>query len=215
MWDELYRRLDISTRRNGEPIAPPTDAQLDTFEHSAGFRLPPSYREFAKLFGPGTLAGVYDIATPGGELSSFELERLNTETQGYLGDDCPAVHERCVYFCDTAGGDCVGWDPESRDAGSGEYDIYARLVDDFSRAPKIASNFPEFILSVCLGKGHPDMYAGDLEQSFQHANRNDKLGAVGPDKDALERVRLVVKLSDQANRAYGKGGLLGGDRPVY
>ena len=39
---------------------------MDAFEDPHDFRLPPSYRAFLKVFGPGEFNGMFRVAVPGG-----------------------------------------------------------------------------------------------------------------------------------------------------
>src|SRR5690606_33745396 len=55
----------------------PTEKDLDDFERQFSFQLPPSYRAFALLMGPGVVAGLCTIATPGCESDLSDLIFLN------------------------------------------------------------------------------------------------------------------------------------------
>ncbi len=64
-WQQLYSSLELVAPTYGLPFPKPTEDSLDEFESSAHFRLPRSYREFIKVFGPGMFGGYIGIRGPG------------------------------------------------------------------------------------------------------------------------------------------------------
>ncbi|HEY3701174.1 MAG TPA: SMI1/KNR4 family protein, partial [Acidimicrobiales bacterium] len=138
------------------------DAELDAFEARRGFKLPGSYRNFAREFGRCELAtdmGVWKIAVPAlpADSDSLDLDWLNESMAGVVAIDaegCPGQEPgdrerapRMVFFAEDVGGDYYGWDLGEPTAGS-EYAIYARTPT----YERVASSFEEFLLGYALGR---------------------------------------------------------------
>jgi hypothetical protein len=94
---------------NEKALAPPTDAQLDDFQHRAGLTLPPSYRAFARRFGPGSISLYVPIAVPGhrDRGPDVSLDALLDFRNRLIADgifdfyDDPVQAKRLVLFCNT------------------------------------------------------------------------------------------------------------------
>src|SRR5262245_52672134 len=120
-WSSLYRSLQIKEYPGRRRIRQPTDLDLDKFESSTRFKLPVSYREFIKVFGPGTLGVFFRIAAPGysSEGDPIDLAAFNSSFKGTnphdksrwrraYGDDAARV-ERMVMFALTDAVETIGW----------------------------------------------------------------------------------------------------------
>jgi hypothetical protein len=160
-WESLWRTLVIRENTILPTLPRPTDATLNRFEQDTGFRLPQSYRAFAKVFGPGELAGDYHFffpGYPGNEHSDLAAvnARIRVRAPGgpdfesFISSFCrdPEQVRRMVIFCGTGHGDWVGWDPEDvRDRRNCEYGIYQWHGEQPS---KVADSFVQFVEEFCL-----------------------------------------------------------------
>jgi hypothetical protein len=125
-----------------------TDEGLDELEARLSFRLPHSYREFMKRFGPSDLVPwvVLHPATEDGIVSLTELHRGERAANP---DDFPNLDflTRLVYFASSVGGDAYAWDPNDVTCSEPhEYQVYhlQRMHED---APVAAGRaFWEFLL---------------------------------------------------------------------
>jgi hypothetical protein len=59
-WSQLLATITVEGT-----LLPVGTVLMDAYEEQTGFRLPGSYRCYCRVFGPGTLAEWYAIATPG------------------------------------------------------------------------------------------------------------------------------------------------------
>ena len=157
-WDELQRAV----RKGQHPLRTSTDADLDDFEAARGVKLPPSYREFAKLFGRCEM-GSYIFATPlrgDPSESMVNLAYFDRELHGHAESDLMGiagkvympnaeVGPRLVFFASDIGNYSYGFDPtEVTDEQAGESAIYCR--EDSRRGyVRVASTFPEFVTGFC------------------------------------------------------------------
>lgn len=163
MWDSLRDRLGIV---EGDDVVPrPSEPALDRYEAATGFKLPQSYRQFVRTFGPGELGQVFTVYSPGYPDSGIDLGRMNqafrktasfdkrSDADPARSHDDPRRARRLVLFAHDIGPDYYGFDPEAvRDAEAHEYGIYAVMHSD-PRVVNIAGSFREFIEEYCLGDG--------------------------------------------------------------
>lgn len=181
-WQNFRSRLEIVdirgpvSRADAErrAIGRSTDAWLHEFEHEFEVRLPLSYREYAKVFGPGELAGYYQIRVPMGrqfnawsDLSAFNDDSpRNNEVLKHEVHDDPERIGRMIFFCTTFAGDHFGWDPaDLRDQETLEYGVY--LLPRIERPVRVADSFPQFIEECVFGKRlDPWLGESDYERTF-------------------------------------------------
>jgi len=156
-WNALYRRLEIVIPPAAVPLPKPTNAALDRYEAETGSKLPRSYRQFVKVFGPGSLCEWFRICVPGyADRKMIDLREYDRGT--HEGDDLfseiygqPELVQRLVFFSHTFGGDIIGWDPESRSKEEAlDYMIYG-LPRTERHIVKVADSFPKFIEGVLRG----------------------------------------------------------------
>ena len=170
-WAELYASLELREIQ-GFPLPKPTDSSLDQYEAKSNFRLPKSYRDFIKVFGPGMLGDDFTVRAPGyfkptttERSQAFnwwtDLEYFNQSIRKseLIADDGVAKAlfqdiERirsCVFFADNTGGEIIGWDPgDLRNGSSYEYGIYI-LIRHVKQPTLLAVDFSSFITDVCFG----------------------------------------------------------------
>jgi hypothetical protein len=180
-WWPLYHELDIDTFA-GALFAPKASAELlDGFEARTAFKLPPSYREFASLFGGGELAGWFTIFSPLGAfkpkadyLNWRDLKWHHDKWQKVVQDRShvwqdPERLGRMVFFCEAFSGPFFGWDPEDRTPKEpGEYRVSRRERNgEFTEV--VAASFTEFVKGYCFPNspyGAPD-YVPEDEYCFK------------------------------------------------
>jgi hypothetical protein len=155
-WEVLYSSLSI-TKWSGRPFLPkPTKEDLDAFEQEWEIKLPKSFREYAPIFGSGTLGRRFDIATPGyGRRARHDIAAMNRskcikQLRKWEELELPDQLERAIFFCETVGQDYIFFDPaDITDRRNHEYGIYALLRLE-KKAKKIAESFKEFIETIVL-----------------------------------------------------------------
>jgi uncharacterized protein (TIGR02996 family) len=160
-WQRVYEAIEVRPPRWGKPAPRPTEAEMDAFEAAHGFPLPPSYRAFLRVFGPGDVNSMFKIAAPGGP-DYYNLERMQEEARegieaaeyDFVSDEYVGLEPitRMIIFCEWDS-DRWGWDPAERaDAGRGEYAI--RHWGRSSRAAEVAAaSFPEFVIDKLMRGG--------------------------------------------------------------
>ncbi|WP_171474647.1 SMI1/KNR4 family protein [Frigoriglobus tundricola] len=119
-WDAVFDRIRVS--RNPAWVCVPlaTETDLYAIESQLESRLPQSYREFMKRFGPGEL------------MSWIQLDQFSPSITGFLDvvghtSDCRKYVEEAgnrfpnagwfqqlVYFASSGGGDWYCWDPSAQ-----------------------------------------------------------------------------------------------------
>jgi hypothetical protein len=162
-WNDLRLAVRVSPSRERMNVG---EIELDTFETRHGFKLPASYRSFAKEFGRGELTatmgdGSWMIAVPGvvAEDDYLDLDRLIGEMSGVVEMDAGGIPgqeprdrelaPRMIFFAKDVRGDFYGWDRgEVTEASGPDYAIYARTPT----YERVASSFEEFLLSYALGE---------------------------------------------------------------
>lgn len=157
-WRRLYRELTAAVPTGFEPSHPGEEAVTVAsrqFEREIGLKLPPTYKSFVKVFGPGEIGGFFRIWIPGDKELNYDLAHEYEET--HLGCTQEAASEadkfnaRFVFFGSTIGGDLVGWDPKDvTDPKGPEYRVH--FIARHHRGIPVASSFVEFVSEVCLGK---------------------------------------------------------------
>jgi hypothetical protein len=117
-WEGVYDGIRIVRGSNYVCVPPATDAELDKLESQIGSRLPHSYREFMKRFGPGELQGWVRLTpvTPGRERNPWTVAGRTAELWDlYTKEwDWYSNHQwlsSVVYFASSGGGDEYAWDP--------------------------------------------------------------------------------------------------------
>lgn len=154
MWEQLTKSLDVR-QPPGQALSKPTDATLDKFESAHKFKLPPSYREFVKVFGPGEIGGYFRIYAPGYGKSGADLGRFVKEIRELEEVFRDRFRQkvrfikRMVPFADTLGGDIIVWGPSEITDPSSEYSIYM-IFEDRDKIAELARSFPAFVQDVCL-----------------------------------------------------------------
>ena len=141
-------------------VPPEMTKEIDALETQLGFRLPPSYKAFLRVFGPGGVrSNFFSIAAPSGPWNpnADEMTRTVRKSIDYLGYDFVTEEHarlepisRMIFFCKDFGGNQFGWDPDApRDSEAGEYAVleWPRGWDYVEEA---AASFPEFFLDVLL-----------------------------------------------------------------
>jgi predicted DNA-binding WGR domain protein len=157
-WRRLRDGIQVWPARWGKPAPLPTVAEMDAFEAAHGFELPPSYRAFLQVFGPGDVT-IFRIAAPGGpahysleEMAEEARRRLEDESIDFASDEYVGLEPvtRMVVFC-AWDSDRWGWDRGERDA-HGEY-VIRRWYRSYPVAEAVAASFPEFIIEKLLLNG--------------------------------------------------------------
>jgi hypothetical protein len=117
----------------------PTDEMLDAAETALGFKLPPSYRAFAKKYGNGLTEGLFMIYVPvdttgaswhndlAAYSSDFVREIRESVEGGYMNFDPDGSRElalRLIPFAGSENGNILAWDPKAPSDDAGEFWIY-------------------------------------------------------------------------------------------
>ncbi|MCA9117232.1 MAG: SMI1/KNR4 family protein [Planctomycetaceae bacterium] len=173
-WQKTLQSWQVKRKESTLYAEPSTSEELDAFKQEFDLRLPPSYRAFASVVGPGTLADLFRIETPVNGRSNLDLTDSHRSNQGgwpgYFDftDPSEASTEvqrmvRIVWFSSTFRGDMFGWDPEDSTAGTGgECGIYLhRRTGPSDATEEIASTFDEFIFEFCLGPKYYEFFPHD------------------------------------------------------
>lgn len=155
-WQHLRCQLTLELPVEYEAYHPGVDAveaAAEQFEVTTGYKLPPSYKAFAQVFGPGEMGDYYRICIPGDEKCGYDLTTgHNLAREAYSpAEPCEQgkILDRLLYFASTIGGEFVGWDPlDMTDPINPEYRVY--YVTRLGTARAVASSFPEFVTEICL-----------------------------------------------------------------
>ena len=175
MWKELFAKSKIELCEKSTPHL--TSNMVDILEKSIHQKLPKSYREFMLAFGPGEIAEYFRIYGPTkkkgqGDIRAFmEMNRQIVDVQIETFGDTGFI-ERMIPFCDTIGGDVIVWDPSKPIGCDDDYVIYM-LPNDRNSIIKLATNFRDFVMKVCLSKtfgeiiGDPEFNVSKVFRSFK------------------------------------------------
>lgn len=167
-WQRVREKIAFRAPRWGKPAPRPTEAEMDSFEFAHGFKLPPSYRAFLQVFGPGDVNFAFHLAAPGGP-QHYNLEAMAEDAREQVeyerGDIDFAADEyvgrepitRMVVFC-AWDSDRWGWDPDEP-RGDGEYAI--RNWPRHGSAEIEAESFPEFVVDKLFHGGLGSWVAND------------------------------------------------------
>lgn len=161
MWQKLYDSLKVRTIPKGYQQTRVTADAIAAFQKSHKIQLPVTYLDFLQVFGPGYIADYFNIYGPGSvmEENMKRYKRNQKNLKEVFEDDVESL-PRLVLFSNTLGGDQIAWDPTDITAGNaGEYGIYVLPRND-CKISKLASTFPDFIQSVCFGKGFDAISGG-------------------------------------------------------
>lgn len=167
-WDGFRQSMKFP---KGESRYRPDEQAIRELEQKAGVRLPKSYCEFMKGFGPGVLGNVFEISAPGygrGELFdlwslSRSVHETKTEADAYSPD--PAQHDRFLFFARDVAVVFYAWDPnEVTNSDGSEFAIYAQFRD--WEVQRLASSFFEFITEVAVGPRHAELYEDPPKLTF-------------------------------------------------
>ncbi len=157
-------------------VPPDLTKEIEAFEAEWEFRLPPSFKAFLRVFGPGHARGnFFFIFGPGGSwkhtiATLTEGVRENIKYMGY--DFVTEEHarlepiSRMIFFCEDGGGNHFGWDPDDlRDPEAGEYAIL-EWPHGWDYVERIASSFPDFFLNGLLQDAR-NRLGGFAEPTFE------------------------------------------------
>jgi hypothetical protein len=152
-WEEVYNRIHLYHSPDWIRVPRPSDAELDRVEAQLGSRLPRSYREFLKRFGPGELAHRLRL-TPISVTNrpNFTLVEETVENRTFFSTRKAKNKdwlERVVYYGCNAGGDFYAWDPnELVNSTDGECPVYWLPCHDEDDPQAQAGSFFEFVRVV-------------------------------------------------------------------
>lgn len=160
MWKKLHQSLKMVPPK-GQALPKPTSADLDKAEKKIGAKLPPSYRDFAQLFGPGQHGGYFRIYAPmaGAKYKMSDLAEQTLAMREGLSDMAEKdkdkkFYGRMVPFADTLGGDIFCWDPlPPKGKQVEEYPVFV-LVHGSDKIQPMAPDFETFVNKVVYG---PDL----------------------------------------------------------
>ena len=190
-WQKLYDAI-VKTYPSYQYVKKPNSETLDEFEIISGFQLPQSYRDFICIFGPGELGQRFRIHAPGYKRPNHNwdlwqfIKDYRVWKRDFFNTYQAEQHARLMVFCDTIGGDLIGWDPEDvRHRDNREYGIYF-WPHNYREASLIATSFDVFIRDFCLGVGYfrfwkmePEWDLDDEQQSFSPASDLERAATVG------------------------------------
>jgi hypothetical protein len=179
-WAELCREI-WSQPPGFRAVQKPEEGELDAFECEINSPLPPSYREFILMFGPGELAQEFMIFAPicpGNK--HFDMRKFNNHFRQAF-DKCevlqnsykePQLIRRLVFFGRNIGNDYFGWDPEeTAKKANPEYQIH--FLQHLAESTRIiAASFEKFILEICLGNKYYSIYSATGDRSLEGPRRS-------------------------------------------
>jgi hypothetical protein len=145
----------------GEIHHAPDDARITAWEEQQDFRLPNSYKVFARTFGYGLFMNFFIIYVPMEHPDSLEkrsddlkwvLETgLKEKIFIYEPDGSPDLIEKLVPFGSSENGDIVAWDPT--DTNDEEYAIWVSRTR-YDGIFRVASNLVEFTKDCLSSDAH-------------------------------------------------------------
>ncbi len=163
------RKRDTFDVRECPPI-PVAGKSLDALEKQIGFRLPKSYRDFCCVFGGGELSECFNILIPNAPNDASDIVEANTlyhdgrEYDEYSPD--PEQYQRAYFFARDICGGIYFWDP--RDVTKerrNEYGVFVVFRDWETK--RLANTFDEFIMDVCLGDRHQELFDDPPRRLYQ------------------------------------------------
>lgn len=143
---------------------------LDALESQIGFHLPQSYRDFCRVFGGGELAECYNILIPDALSDVYDIVKANAglhdgrEFDEYSPD--PDQYQRACFFAQDISGGGYFWDPyDVTDELRNELGIFVVFRDWETK--RLADTFEEFIIDVCVGDRHQELFEDTPERLYQ------------------------------------------------
>jgi hypothetical protein len=131
-WQKLLESIEVLGT-----VHPVPEEDLVAFESEWAHPLPSSYRSYCKVFGPGELAGWYNVATPkylGYYKENYDLAAKNAachegrDRREYSSD--PEQFERALIIADDSATAIYFWDwTEYSVKKDNEYAVYAMFRD--------------------------------------------------------------------------------------
>jgi hypothetical protein len=155
-WDAFFSSFRVEGRITYPAYA---ERELDRFEGELGFRLPHSYREFCRTFGPGEIGYPFhcNVAVPGpSEWHSYsEISFLGSELgTAYASDLRNAGISRPVLFGSDLSSYAYLWNAE-RVSSSVEYEFPVYVVRRLGDVTRLADTFFDFLSNTLLVDGVP------------------------------------------------------------
>ncbi|HEY1065083.1 MAG TPA: SMI1/KNR4 family protein [Pirellulales bacterium] len=171
-WKSFLKSVDVTGR-----LVPRSQDDLEAFERELNFRLPPSYKDFCTVLGPGELGEWFNIAAPGfrGERGSqYDLatvgshHRAGRDWREYSPN--PQQFERAIIFATDQSGNLYFWDPAVPSEVAGEYAIFVNERDWTLK--RICERFDTFV-DICLKRRATKvLYEDDSPQTFTAAKES-------------------------------------------
>jgi hypothetical protein len=174
----MWTRFESSVRIDGTP-RPMTAKDFASFGKVAGVPLPAGWRDFMARYGPGELAGYFNLRgvakRRGVTMTLAELVALYRDNLDMYVDQFGRKHKarlaRLVPFGDTVGGDILAWDPGRAQPAAEPVEYPVLMLRDGADAiDELAPAFEPFRVDVCLSASFGDI-VGDpgwtVERTFK------------------------------------------------
>ncbi len=154
-WEQLFDTVKVN--RDPKQYVRPLDAELDELEAQLGSRLPHTYREFMKRFGPGELkrwVNLHVITEKKRAHGQTVLDHTIGARQffSHLGDLWKGKNlTQLVVFASSVGGDMYAWDPvtvTSRSSHECQFYYLPRTGEKRSVPAGAVAPIPEFTLQL-------------------------------------------------------------------
>jgi hypothetical protein len=165
-WQELVAKVYVPA---WEQLLPLTDsAHLDVLENRLGLALPLSYRAFARVFGPGCVAGAFVIFAPGFP-DAPRVDFPGADVWQHLveqNDERRALLHDLVAFGDWHGHNGIFvWNRrEATDSANREYNIYYIPRPFTEPLIPMARSFSALVTEDLMGSGFFPKYGVDLSR---------------------------------------------------
>lgn len=139
-------------------VPPDPAGSIAAFEAEWQFPIPPSYKAFLRVFGPGDARECFFTLFPAGGpwkesiVTKTKQIRVASESMDFVSQEYARLEPmtRMIVFCSDFAGNQFGWDPdEPTDVGAGEFAILERPRGRHY-LERTASSFPEFFLESLL-----------------------------------------------------------------